>query len=284
MAAAGVDALPPLRTVIRRHGITARRGLGQHFLLDLNLTARIARAAGDLSGTNAIEIGAGPGGLTRALLATDARHVYAVERDSRCVAALVELAAAYPGRLSVIEADALEIDLPRLVPAPRRIVANLPYNISTALLGNWLGEIRAYDGLTLMFQREVAERLAAQPGGKSYGRLTVAVQWLCRVRILFDVPPKVFTPPPKVRSSVVAIEPREAPLAPASGATLERVTRAAFGQRRKMLRSSLATLGVDTVKLIEMAGLRPTARAEELSVVEFAALARALTALEAAQG
>jgi 16S rRNA (adenine1518-N6/adenine1519-N6)-dimethyltransferase len=272
------SALPPLREVVARYEIAARRRLGQHFLFDLNITARIARAAGPLTGRNVIEVGPGPGGLTRALLDDDARHVYAVERDPRCVAALADVAEAYAGRLTVIEGDALSIDWARLAPPPRIVVANLPYNIATVLLTTWLHAIDAFESLTLMFQREVAERLLAAPGTKDYGRLSVLTQWLAEPRLLFGLPPTAFTPPPKVHSSVVRFTPRPAPLAPAGIATLERVTAAAFGQRRKMLRASLRRLEVDTARLLDEAGIVPTARAEELTVQEFCALARALDA------
>lgn len=268
--------LPPLREVIARHALAAKRSLGQHFLLDANLTARIARAAGDLSHVNVIEIGPGPGGLTRALLAAGAGAVFAVERDGRCVAALAELVAAYPGRLHVIAGDALGIDATALAPPPRRIVANLPYNIAVPLLVGWLRQIGAFDALILMFQREVADRLAARPGRKAYGRLGVLTQWLCEVRVLFSVDKAAFTPPPRVTSSVVALTPRRAPLAEADFAALEAVTAAAFGQRRKMLRSSLKALGVPVERLLADAEIAPTARAEELSVTEFCAIARVL--------
>ncbi len=271
--------LPPLRDVIARHGIGARKRLGQHFLLDLNLTRRIAAAAGDLGGAAVIEIGPGPGGLTRALLETDAPRILAIERDRRCLKALEELAAAFPGRLEILAADALDVDPVALTEAPRHIVANLPYNIATPLLIRWLSQAGAYAGLTLMFQKEVAQRLAAPPGGKTSGRLSVLAQWLCEVRLLFDVSPRAFTPPPKVTSSVVALTPRPAPLFEADQAVLQRVTGAAFGQRRKMLRASLKTLGTDTERLIAEAGVASTARAEELSVAEFCALARALSRL-----
>jgi 16S rRNA (adenine1518-N6/adenine1519-N6)-dimethyltransferase len=263
---------------VARYEIAARRRLGQHFLFDLNITARIARAAGPLTGRNVIEVGPGPGGLTRALLEDDAQHVYAIERDPRCVAALADVAEAYAGRLTVIEGDALAIDWAGLAPPPRVVVANLPYNIATVLLTNWLHAIELFESLTLMFQREVAARLLAAPGTKDYGRLSVLTQWLAEPRLLFGLPPTAFTPPPKVHSSVVRLTPRPAPLAPARIATLERVTAAAFGQRRKMLRASLRRLDVDTVRLIEEAGVTPTARAEELTVQEFCALARALDA------
>ncbi|MBV9150702.1 MAG: 16S rRNA (adenine(1518)-N(6)/adenine(1519)-N(6))-dimethyltransferase RsmA [Alphaproteobacteria bacterium] len=268
--------LPPLREVIARHGLSAKRSLGQNFILDLNVTRRIARAAGRLDDATVIEVGPGPGGLTRALLETGAKRVVAIERDRRAIAALAELAEAYPGRLEVIEADALDLDPAALSEAPRQIVANLPYNIATALLLRWLDRIREYRGLTLMFQREVAERLVAAPRNPSYGRLSVLVQWLAEPKILFDLPPRAFVPPPKVTSSVVTVVPRPVPLAPADKAALERITGAAFGQRRKMLRASLRTLGVTPEPLLQAAGIPPTARAEELSVREFCALARAL--------
>ena len=272
--------MPPLREVIARHGLAARKSLGQHFLLDLNLTGRIARAAGDLGTGTTIEIGPGPGGLTRALLAQGAR-VIAIERDARCIAALGELEAAWPGRLEVVEGDALETAVHALGAAPRRIVANLPYNVGTAMLLQWLAHPDAFVRLTLMFQKEVAQRLAAQPGGEFYGRLAVAAQWHWQVRKLFDVAPAAFTPPPKVVSTVVELVPRAAPLAPADPSLLERVTAAAFGQRRKMLRSSLKALGVATDDLLARAGIAGTRRAEELSIEEFCALAREFNGLRA---
>jgi len=268
-------ALPPLREVIARHRIAARRSLGQNFIFDLNLTRRIARAAGPLGDGTTIEIGPGPGGLTRALLAEGARRVVAIERDPRCLAALGELTALYPDRLQLIEGDALMLDPAALADAPRRIVANLPYNVATALLVKWLDRAGDYESLTLMFQREVAERLVAQPRSRAYGRLSVLVQWLCEVRILFDVPASAFTPPPKITSSVVRFVPLAEPLARADKAVLERVTAAAFGQRRKMLRSSLKSLGWPVEPLLAAAQLEGTARAEELSVTQFCALARA---------
>jgi 16S rRNA (adenine1518-N6/adenine1519-N6)-dimethyltransferase len=271
--------LPPLREVIRRHDLAARKSLGQNFLLDLNLTARIARAAAPLEHASVIEIGPGPGGLTRALLLAGARHVTAIERDPRCVAALAELAAAFPDRLSIVEGDALAVDAATLTPPPRKIVANLPYNIATPLLLGWLRAAESFESLTLMFQKEVAQRLAAAPRTKEYGRLSVMAQWRCRVRRLFDIPPRAFVPPPKVTSSVVQLVPRPAPLAPCRFEDLERVLAAGFGQRRKMLRQSLKPLGLDTEALLAAAGAAPTARAEELSVVEFCALARAYAAL-----
>lgn len=263
-----------MREVIARHGIAARKSLGQNFILDLNLTGRIARAAGPLDTGTTIEIGPGPGGLTRALLDEGAARVVAIERDPRCLAALAELAARYPERLELIEGDAMALDPVELTPAPRRIVANLPYNIGTALLLKWLDRIGDYESLTLMFQREVAERLVAAPRTPAYGRLSVLVQWLCEARILFDIPPRAFNPPPKVTSSVVRLVPRAAPLASADKPVLERVTAAAFGQRRKMLRSSLRSLGVPVEVLLAETGVAGTARAEELSVEEFCALAR----------
>ncbi len=272
--------LPPLRDVIARHGLAARHRLGQHFLLDLNLTAKIARAAGNLGRGTTIEIGPGPGGLTRALLAAGAR-VLAIELDRRCLPALAELAAAYPGRLTVLQGDALKLDpaaesAARGLSAPYRIVANLPYNVATPLLLRWLARIARYEGLTLMFQKEVADRLVAKPRTKAYGRLAVAAQWRATIERLFTLPPAAFVPPPKVESTVVRLGPRATPPAPADPALLERVTAAAFGQRRKMLRQSLKSLGGET--LCRAAGIAPTARAEELSIEQFAALARAVAA------
>lgn len=271
------DPLPPLRDVIATHGLAARKSLGQHFLFDLNLTGRIARNAGDLSIGTCIEIGPGPGGLTRALLEAGARQVIAIERDDRAIAIQNEIAAAYPGRLEIIAADALAVDCATLGQAPRRIVANLPYNISTVLLLQWLRQAPAFDCLVLMFQKEVVDRLAATPRSPDYGRLSVITQWLCQVQPLFNVDKRAFTPPPAVMSTVVKLVPRPQPLAPARFETLEKVTAAAFGQRRKMLRSSLKSLG-DAEALIAATGIAPTARAEELSVEDFCALARALDA------
>ena len=280
-ATAAPDGLPPLREVIRRHGLAARKSLGQNFLLDLNLAARIARAAGPLAGVTVFEVGPGPGGLTRALLTLGAARVIAVERDQRAIAALDEVAAHYPGRLDVVAADALAFDpRPQLPGGPVRIVANLPYNIATALLVSWLTVEPWppwYECAVLMFQREVAERIAAAPRTKSYGRLSVLAQWRCEPRILFDVNASAFVPPPKVKSSLVRLVPRPAPL-PCDRSLLESVTQAAFGQRRKMLRQSLRSLGADVPALLAAARLDATARAEDLSVADFAALARALAA------
>jgi 16S rRNA (adenine1518-N6/adenine1519-N6)-dimethyltransferase len=274
--------LPPLREVIAAHGLRAKKSLGQNFLLDLNLTRRIARAC-EPQGAVVYEVGPGPGGLTRALLAEGAARVIAVERDERCVAALAELAGAYPGRLDIVSDDALKIDEAELlrergVKGPLRVAANLPYNIGTALLVKWLtGESWPpfWSSLTLMFQREVAERVVAEPGGRAYGRLSVLAQWRARAKILFDVSRSAFVPPPKVTSAVLRVEPLGEPIAPARLADLEAVTAAAFGQRRKMLRQSLKTLTADAEAMLREAGIDPTLRAEQLCVAEFAALARA---------
>ena len=277
---AQIDELPPLRDVIRRHGLTAKKSLGQNFLLDLNLTARIARAGGPLAGATVIEVGPGPGGLTRALLAEGAKRVIAIERDERALAALAEIAAHYPGRLEIVAGDALDFDpRPHLRGERARIVANLPYNIATALLIGWLTAEPWppwYDLAVLMFQREVAERIVAAPGSKTYGRLSVLTGWRTEAKILFDVAPTAFVPAPKVTSSVVRLTPRATPLACDADA-LQRVTEAGFGQRRKMLRQSLKSLGVDAGALLDQAGIEPTARAEEISVEGFVALARAFS-------
>lgn len=272
-----MDDLPPLRDVITRHGLSANKRLGQNFLLDLNLTGRIARAAGDLHGVDVIEVGPGPGGLTRALLSAGAATVTAIEKDRRCLPALEEIAQHYPGRLRVLSADALAVDCATLTPGPCRIVANLPYNIATPLLVKWLQATPwppPYRSMTLMFQKEVAERIVAAPGNKVYGRLSVLAGWRSDARIAFDVSPRAFTPSPKVTSSIVHIEPKTKPLACSIDA-LERVTAAAFGQRRKMLRQSLKTLGGDPTSLLEQTGLAPTSRAEEIDVAGFVALANA---------
>jgi 16S rRNA (adenine1518-N6/adenine1519-N6)-dimethyltransferase len=279
------DGLPPLREVIAAHGLQAKRTLGQNFLLDLNLTGRIARAAGAAEGESFYEVGPGPGGLTRALLAEGAARVIAVERDERCLPALAEIAAAYPGKLTVVSADAMEIDEVALfaehgVTGPVRVAANLPYNIGTALLVKWLtGDAWPpfWSSLTLMFQREVAERIVARPDTDAYGRLSVLTQWRTTARILFDVSRNAFVPPPKITSSIVRLEPLAEPVAPARLRDLERVTAAAFGQRRKMLRQSLKAVAPDAEALMRGAGLDPTARPEELSVADFAALARQLS-------
>ncbi len=265
--------LPPLIDVIRRFDLAPRKALGQNFLLDPRITARVAGATGPLDGMHVVEVGPGPGGLTRALLAAGAAEVVAIERDDRCIAALNELSDAYPGRLRIVAADALTINPVDLVPAPRRLIANLPYNIGTPLLINWLPNIGAWDALGLMFQREVAERMAALPREKNYGRLAVLVQWLAEATIMFDLPPGVFMPPPKVTSSVIRLRARESPLLDVPFAAVERLTAAAFGQRRKMLRGSLKSLG-DAEQLCRDAGVPPTARAEELSVLQLLTLAK----------
>jgi 16S rRNA (adenine1518-N6/adenine1519-N6)-dimethyltransferase len=273
------DGLPPLREVIERHGLQARKALGQNFLLDLNLTGKIARTAGNLSEATVVEVGPGPGGLTRALLSNGARRVIAIERDERCLAALGEVSDHYPGRLEVISGDALKTDFEALVRGLGsdrvKIVANLPYNIGTELLVRWLtvGEWPPfYESMTLMFQREVAQRIVAAPGTEAYGRLAVLAGWRTRAKIAFDVPPQAFTPPPKVTSSVVHLEPLANPL-PADVKKLGRVTEAAFGQRRKMLRQSVKSLGGGA--LLERVGIDPTRRAETLSVEEFVRLTNA---------
>ncbi len=272
------DGLPPLREVIAAHGLAAKKSLGQNFLLDLNLTRKIARGAGDLTDGTIIEVGPGPGGLTRALLMEGATSVIAIERDARCLPALEQISAAYPGRLTVIEADAMKVIEQELTQGPAKIVANLPYNVGTALLIKWL-TIEPWPpfwtSLTLMFQREVAERICAAPGGKAYGRLAVLSQWRSNPAILFDVPPTAFVPAPKVTSSVVHITPGAPPANAPSVGALERVTAAAFGQRRKMLRGSLKQLTSAPEPLLEAVGIAPTARAEEVDVAGFCRLAKA---------
>ena len=274
------DGLPPLRDVIERHGLSARKSLGQNFLFDLNLTRRIARTAGPLDGVTVLEVGPGPGGLTRALLMEGAARVAAVERDERTGPVLAEIAAAYPGRLEVIEADALKLDwsaLARSIEGPVKIVANLPYNIATPLLTGWLLADPwppYWQSLTLMFQKEVAQRIEADAGDDAYGRLAIISQWRAHATRMFDISPRAFTPPPKVTSSVVHITPlQEAPV-PCEVAVLEKVTAAAFGQRRKMLRSSLKALGGDTEAIIRAAGLDPQTRAEQVDVAGFCRLAQ----------
>jgi 16S rRNA (adenine1518-N6/adenine1519-N6)-dimethyltransferase len=263
--------LPPLREVIARHGLLARKSLGQHFLLDGNLTARIVRLAGDLAGRHVIEVGPGPGGLTRSLLESAATDVTAVEIDPRAVAALAELREAFPDRLAVVAADAMSLDLATLCPAPRQIVANLPYNVGTPLLIRWLRQVSAFERMTLMFQLEVAERLCAAPDTPAYGRLAVLAQWVCTVTMLMKIPPTAFTPPPQIYSAVVGLMPRPEQPEPALFAAMERLTAAAFGQRRKMLRGALKSLGGEN--LLERAGIVPERRAETLTVAEFAGLA-----------
>jgi len=272
----GIEALPPLREVIAQHELAARKSLGQNFLLDLNLTRKIARAAMPWSDATVIEIGPGPGGLTRALLLEDAPRVVAVERDDRCIAALQPVIAAADGRLTVHAADALETDFATLAPPPWQVVANLPYNIATPLLLGWLARAQNFTRITVLVQKEVAERLAAKPGGKTYGRLAVAAQWRAEVRLLFDIGPQAFVPAPKVTSTIVELTPRAKPLAEAEWSKLERVTAAAFNQRRKMLRAALKSLWPDADAKLEQAGIDPTRRAETLSIEEFCALARLL--------
>jgi 16S rRNA (adenine1518-N6/adenine1519-N6)-dimethyltransferase len=279
------DGLPPLREVIAAHGLSARKALGQNFLMDLNLTAKIARRAGDLAACDVLEVGPGPGGLTRALLMEGARHVVAVERDARALPALAEIAAAYPGRLTVLSGDALALDpTPHLTP-PVRVVANLPYNVGTELLVRWLTPETwppFWTSLTLMFQKEVAERIVARPGGKAYGRLAILAQWRAEPRIAFEVPPQAFTPPPKVTSAVVHLDRLEAPRFPADARTLSRVVALAFGQRRKMLRASLKPLGPDVEALLAQAGIAPTDRAEQVPLEAFCRLSRLVAAQAAA--
>jgi 16S rRNA (adenine1518-N6/adenine1519-N6)-dimethyltransferase len=284
MSATPQDSLPPLREVVRKHGLPAKKSLGQNFLFDLNLTGRIARAAGPLDDATIVEVGPGPGGLTRALLAQGAGKVIAIERDDRCLAALGEIAAAYPGRLAIIAGDALAIDFTALIAehaahGPARVCANLPYNIGTALLVRWI-ETQPwppwFDRLTLMFQREVAERIVATPADRAnYGRLAVLCAWRTKARILFDVPARAFTPPPKVNSAVVELVPRREPL-PCNARALAAVTQAAFGQRRKMLRQSLRSLpNANALELLADTGIDPAQRAEEVDLHGFVALAQA---------
>jgi 16S rRNA (adenine1518-N6/adenine1519-N6)-dimethyltransferase len=274
-----IDNLPPLREVIATHQLSARKSLGQNFLLDLNLTAKIARQAGDLSGCDVLEIGPGPGGLTRGLLSEGARKVLAIEKDQRCLPALAEIAAAYPERLEVINGDALEIDpLAHLTP-PIRVAANLPYNVGTELLVRWLTPKDwppFWQSLTLMFQREVAERIVAQPGSKAYGRLAILAQWRAEAKIALSLPPGAFTPPPKVSSAVVHLTALPEPRFPADAAILSRVVAAAFNQRRKMLRASLKGVSPQIEDHLNAAGIPPTERAEQVSLEAFCALARSL--------
>lgn len=273
------DALPPLREVLDRFDLNPKKSLGQNFLLDLNLTSRIARSAGRLEGANILEIGPGPGGLTRAILKENPASLTVIERDDRCLAALEQISAHYAGKLHIIAGDAL-LDQPALAPELQtRIIANLPYNIATPLLIGWLESEPwppFFASMTLMFQKEVADRIVAAPGSRTYGRLAVLAQWRCTTEQLFDIPPQAFTPPPKVTSSVVHLEPRETPL-PCSLKSLTVVTAAAFGQRRKMLRQSLKSVGVTTA-IFEQTGISPMERAEQIPVSGFVALANALDA------
>jgi 16S rRNA (adenine1518-N6/adenine1519-N6)-dimethyltransferase len=272
-----IDGLPPLREVIAAHGLVAKKQLGQNFLLDLNLTAKIARCAGDLSGCDVLEVGPGPGGLTRGLLAEGARHVVAVEMDPRAVPVLEEVAAVYPGRLTVLLGDALKLDVAAHLTGPVKVVANLPYNVGTELLIRWLSPAvwpPFWDSLTLMFQKEVAERIVAKPGSDHYGRLALLAQWRADPKIVMTLPPEAFTPAPKVHSAVVHLKRLEEPRFPCDFAVLQRVTAMAFNQRRKMLRSSLKGLGPGVEEMLLSVGIRPTARAEEIGLEQFCALAR----------
>ena len=281
---ATIDGLPPLREVIASYDLVAKRQLGQNFLLDLNLTAKIARLAGDLAGSDVLEIGPGPGGLTRGLLVEGARRVVAVEKDPRCIAALQDVAAAYPGRLEVIEGDAMQVDMAALLTPPVRIAANLPYNVGTELLIRWLTPKiwpPFWTSMTLMFQREVALRITAKAGDDHYGRLAILCQWRSEAKIVMHLPPEAFTPAPKVHSAVVHLTRLEEPRFPADAKTLQRVVAAAFGQRRKMLRSSLKPLGGDVEALLLAANIPPTARAEEIELERFCALARAVAERDA---
>lgn len=278
---AAIDGLPPLREVIARHGLAAKKALGQNFLLDLNLTAKIARSAGDLTQCDVLEVGPGPGGLTRALLAEGARHVLAVEKDERCLPALAEIAAAYPGRLEVVHGDALEVDAAARLSPPIRVVANLPYNVGTELLTGWLTPPAwppFWQSLTLMFQKEVAERIVALPGSKTYGRLAILAQWRAEARIVMVLPPEAFTPAPKVHSAVVHLTALPTPRFPADARVLNRIVAAGFNQRRKMLRASLKGVAPEIEAKLVAAGIAPTARAEEVSLEQFCALARIVAA------
>ena len=274
-----IDDLPPLRDVIASHGLDAKKSLGQNFLLDLNLTSKIARLAGDISGHDVLEVGPGPGGLTRGLLAAGARRVVALEKDPRCMAALAQIAAAYPGRLDVFNADALDFDIRGQLTGPVRVVANLPYNVGTELLVRWLTPKDwppFWSSLTLMFQKEVAERIIAKPGTKAYGRLGILAQWKSNPSVVMELPPEAFTPPPKIHSAVVHLEALAEPRFPAPAGLLSSTVAMAFNQRRKMLRSSLKSAAPDIETALRDAGLEPTARAEEISLEGFCALARRL--------
>jgi 16S rRNA (adenine1518-N6/adenine1519-N6)-dimethyltransferase len=271
-----IDDLPPLRDVIASHGLDAKKSLGQNFLLDLNLTSKIARLAGDISGHDVLEVGPGPGGLTRGLLAAGARRVVALEKDPRCMA---QIAAAYPGRLDVFNADALDFDIRGQLTGPVRVVANLPYNVGTELLVRWLTPKDwppFWSSLTLMFQKEVAERIIAKPGTKAYGRLGILAQWKSNPSVVMELPPEAFTPPPKVHSAIVHLEALAEPRFPAPAGLLSSTVAMAFNQRRKMLRSSLKSAAPDIETALRDAGLEPTARAEEISLEGFCALARRL--------
>ena len=274
-----IDDLPPLRDIIATHGLDAKKSLGQNFLLDLNLTSKIARLAGDISGHDVLEVGPGPGGLTRGLLAAGARRVVALEKDPRCMPALAQISAAYPGRLDVFNADALEFDMRGQLTGPVRVVANLPYNVGTELLVRWLTPKDwppFWSSLTLMFQKEVAERIIAKPGTKAYGRLGILAQWKSNPSVVMELPPEAFTPPPKVHSAVVHLEALAEPRFPAPAGLLSSTVAMAFNQRRKMLRSSLKSAAPDIETALRDAGLEPTARAEEISLDGFCALARRL--------
>ena len=274
-----IDDLPPLKEVIAAHDLRARKSLGQNFLLDLNLTAKIARQAGDLSSCDVLEIGPGPGGLTRGLLAEGARHVLAIEKDPRCHPALVEIARHHSGRLDIIEGDALKIDPRQYLTPPIRVVANLPYNVGTELLVRWLTPAEwppFWQSLTLMFQREVAQRIVAPPGSKAYGRLSILANWRSDARLVMSLPPEAFTPSPKVASAVVHLTALQEPRFPAKAATLERVVAAAFNQRRKMLRAALKSLAPDIEAHLQAADIKPTDRAETVSLEQFCALSRSL--------
>ncbi|QMU59779.1 MAG: 16S rRNA (adenine(1518)-N(6)/adenine(1519)-N(6))-dimethyltransferase RsmA [Boseongicola sp.] len=274
-----IDDLPPLRDVIAKHGLSARKSLGQNFLLDLNLTAKIARVGGDLSASDILEIGPGPGGLTRGLLAEGARRVLAVEKDERCLPALQQIADAYPDRLTVISADALDLDISGMLVPPIKIAANLPYNVGTELLTRWLDPPEwppFWESMTLMFQKEVAQRIVARPGSKTYGRLSILASWRSDARIAMELPPAAFSPPPKVHSAVVHLKSLPEPRFPADGKTLLRLVAQAFNQRRKMMRASLKGAAPDIEDRLIAAGIKPTDRAENVELEQFCTLARTI--------
>ena len=274
-----IDSLPPLREVIAEHGLSAKKSLGQNFLLDLNLTSKIARQAGDLTQCDVLEIGPGPGGLTRGLLHEGARRVLAIVRDQRLTPALEQIKDHYDGRLDVIFGDALEVDVTQHLQGPVKVVANLPYNVGTELLVRWLTPENwppYWDSLTLMFQKEVAQRIVAQPKTKAYGRLALLAQWRCNAKMVMEISPQAFTPPPKVTSAVVHIERLSEPRFPADAKVLERVVATAFNQRRKMLRASLKSLSPNIEEILNSVGIIPTQRAEEINLEQFCALARAI--------